>query len=169
MHGFSGSWNSFVLLLTSKLHLVNGDHVYLFCSIFWHISNRMQLYTIYFWKLLYMFRVVSQPIIRSTHNCIYNIWHLSNRNCYLPLSWKRWNCSVVPTHPVTVTVWQVPDVVDTVVCAPDDWWRSFLLCRYRKQLMCDRHTDRHTDRQNSSEISLELRVVCFLSTHFYAA
>jgi len=27
-------------------------------------------------KLLYMFRVVSSPIIRSTYNCIYSIWYL---------------------------------------------------------------------------------------------
>ena len=27
-------------------------------------------------KLLYMFRVVSSPIIRSTCNCIYSIWYL---------------------------------------------------------------------------------------------
>jgi len=26
-------------------------------------------------KLLYMFRVVSSPIIRSTYNCIYSIWY----------------------------------------------------------------------------------------------
>ena len=45
---------------------------------------------IYLWKPLYMFRVVPPSIIRSTHNCIYGIWHLSNRNCYLRLSWKRW-------------------------------------------------------------------------------
>ena len=50
-------------------------------------------------KLLYVFRVVSSPIIRSTHNCIYSIWYLSNRYCYLPLSWKSWNCSAVPTLP----------------------------------------------------------------------
>ena len=42
-------------------------------------------------KLLYMCRVVSPPIIRSTHNCIYSIWYLSNRYCYLPLLWKSWN------------------------------------------------------------------------------
>jgi len=34
---------------------------------------------IYLRKLLYMFRVVSPSIIRSTYNCIYNIWYLSNR------------------------------------------------------------------------------------------
>ena len=37
---------------------------------------------IYFWKLIYMFRMVYPPIIRSTYNCIYSIWYLSNRNCY---------------------------------------------------------------------------------------
>jgi len=41
-------------------------------------------------KLLYMFRVVSPPIISCTHNCIYSIWYLSNRYCYLTLSWKCW-------------------------------------------------------------------------------
>ena len=38
----------------------------------------MQLYTVYFiCKLLYMFRVVSPPIIRSTNNCVYSIWYWS--------------------------------------------------------------------------------------------
>ena len=32
-------------------------------------------------------------IIRSTLNCIYSIWHLSNRYCYLSLSWKSCNFS----------------------------------------------------------------------------
>ena len=52
----------------------------------------MQRYTVYFiWKLLYMFRVVPPPIIRCANNCIYSIWYLSHRYCYLPLSWKSWN------------------------------------------------------------------------------
>src|SRR5215475_3193802 len=55
------------------------------------ISNKMQRHTIYIWKLLYMFRVVLPAIIRSAYNCIYSIWYLSHRYCYLPLSWKRWN------------------------------------------------------------------------------
>ena len=46
----------------------------------------MQRYTVYFiWKLLYIFRVVPPSIIRSADNCIYNIWYLSYRYCYLPL------------------------------------------------------------------------------------
>jgi len=49
-----------------------------------YISNKMQRYTVYFiWKLLYMFRVVPPPIIRSAYNCIYSIWYLSHRYCYL--------------------------------------------------------------------------------------
>ena len=31
---------------------------------------------------------VGTPIIRSANNCIYSIWYLSHRYCYLPLSWK---------------------------------------------------------------------------------
>jgi len=38
-----------------------------------------------------MFRVVFPRIIRSAYNCIYSIWYLSHRYCYLPLSWKSWN------------------------------------------------------------------------------
>jgi hypothetical protein len=38
-----------------------------------------------------MFRVVLPPIIRNAYNCIYSIWYLSHRFCYLPLSWKSWN------------------------------------------------------------------------------
>ena len=69
----------------------------------------MQRYTVYFiWKLLYMFLVVPAPIIRSANNSIYSIWYLSHCYCYLPLA---------------VTAWQIPDAVDTVVCALDDGWR----------------------------------------------
>jgi len=50
-----------------------------------------------------MFQVLPPPIMRSANNWIYSIWYLS--------------------HQVAVTVWQIPDAVDTVVCAPDDeWW-----------------------------------------------
>jgi len=83
----------------------------------------MQRYTVYYiWKLLYMFRVVPPPIIRSANNCIYSIWNLSHCYCYLPLSWKIWNwfqCTVggVATHST------LKPALDAVVCAPDDgWW-----------------------------------------------
>jgi len=55
--------------------------------IFQYISNKMQRYTVYFnLELLYLFRVVPPPIIRSAYNCVYSIWYLSHRYCYLPLS-----------------------------------------------------------------------------------
>ena len=42
------------------------------------ISNKLQSYTVYFiWKLLYTFRVIPPPIIRSANNCIYSIWYLA--------------------------------------------------------------------------------------------
>jgi hypothetical protein len=95
--------------------------------IFQYISNKMQRNTVYFiWKLLYMFRVVPPPIIRSAKKCIYSIWYFPHRYCYLPLSWKRWNwveCAVGgvrhPQHPQ----WKIPDAVDTGLWAPDDGWR----------------------------------------------
>jgi len=38
-----------------------------------------------------MFRVVTPPIIRSTHKCKYSIWHWPNRLCCRPLLWRSWN------------------------------------------------------------------------------
>jgi hypothetical protein len=79
---------------------------------------------IYIWKLLYIFRVVLPPIISSAYICIYSIWYLSHRYCYLPLSWKSWNrfeCAVGGLRHPQYT--QIPDAVDAVVCAPDDGWK----------------------------------------------
>jgi len=54
-----------------QLLLKHITMVKLIQRIFQYISNKMQRYTVYFiWKLLYMFRVVSPPIIRSANNCI---------------------------------------------------------------------------------------------------
>ena len=84
------------------MHICNnfmfmGPCIAILCQ---QMSNKMQLYTVYFiCKLLYMFRVVSPPIIRSTHYCIYS-------SC---------SCS---------TGWLVTDAVDTAICAPDDGLRN---------------------------------------------
>jgi hypothetical protein len=75
---------------------------------------------------LYMFRVVTPPIIRSTYNCNHSIWHWSNRLCYRPLSWSSWNGVAVPAAPrqwkVAETVWPVTNDVIKIICAPDDGW-----------------------------------------------
>ena len=59
----------------------------------------MQIYTLYFiWKLLYMFRVVLPPIIRSAYNCIYSIWYLSDPYCYPPLQLHTHTHTHTHTH-----------------------------------------------------------------------
>ena len=59
-----------------------------------YVQQDAMLHSLFFtWKLLYMFRVVPPPIIRSANNCIYIIWYLSHRYCYLPL-WNRFECAV---------------------------------------------------------------------------
>jgi hypothetical protein len=52
----------------------------------------MQRYTVY----LYLENALHVSGGTSTHyqeriTCIYKIWYLSHRYCYLPLSWKSWN------------------------------------------------------------------------------
>ena len=70
----------------------------------------MWLYTVYYISVncsLYMFRVVTPPIIRSTYNC----------GAF---------GTAVPNAPqqrkVAEAVWPVPDAVITVIYAPDDGW-----------------------------------------------
>ena len=87
-------------------------------------------------KLLYMFQVVSPPIIRSTHNCIYSIWYLSNRYCYLLLLWKSWSwfeCSVgnvlicfgqFPHHT------QISSNFSTIVAGSSNGLTSTRYCKY---------------------------------------
>jgi hypothetical protein len=58
---------------------------------------------LYICKLLYMFRVVTPPIIRSTYNCDYSI---------VPIA--------PPERKVAERVLPVPDAVITVICAPDN-------------------------------------------------
>jgi hypothetical protein len=58
-----------------------------FTVLFQYMPNKTQRYTVYYiWKLLYMFRVVPPPSIRSANSYIYIIWYLSHRYCYLPLA-----------------------------------------------------------------------------------
>jgi hypothetical protein len=85
----------FLLPTASRLLLdSNQPHIqriYDYCNIYPKRCNVKQF--IYIWKLLYMFWLASPSIIRSAYNCFYSIWYLSHRYCYLPLSWKSWNCS----------------------------------------------------------------------------
>ena len=91
--------------------------------IFQYISNKMQLYTVYYiWRLLYMFRVVPPPIIRISYNCIYSIWYLSQRYCSLPLSWRSWNWS---SNSSTIAAGSSKGVTNIRCCrysCMSSWW-----------------------------------------------
>jgi len=89
----SGICHTVYLYLETALHVWGSTST--------HHQERIQLYLqhlvfvtpyIYIWKLLYMFRVVPPPIIRSAYNCIYSIWYLSHRifiseNCSTCFGW----------------------------------------------------------------------------------
>jgi hypothetical protein len=78
-----------LLVLLGDLTFMGSCIVSIFqytCTVYPTRCNVTQF--IYIWKLLYMFRVVLPHIIRSAYNCIYSIWYLSRRYCYLPLSWR---------------------------------------------------------------------------------
>jgi hypothetical protein len=74
-------------------------------------------YFIYFWILLYIFRVASTPIIRA-YITIQRIWHFWNHNYYLSVSWWTSISSTIATsssYDITSA-----NVVDIFMCAPDD-------------------------------------------------
>ena len=75
--------------------------------------NYTQLYFIC--KLLYIFRVVSPPIISSINNCFYSIWYWSTVAALADELRLSLNSSAIAT---------VPDAVDIIACAPDDGWRG---------------------------------------------
>jgi hypothetical protein len=73
---------------------------------------------IYIRKLLYMFQVLLPPIIRSTYNCIYSVWYLSHRYCYLPLWWRGWNSVFQARY-----IWDYY-VLILCTCLPSAFWSS---------------------------------------------
>ena len=66
---------------------------------------------LYFCKLLYMFRVVTPPIISSTCNCNYSIWHWSNFgkwSVWIQLKMGGMNPSLLPSAIVVKLEIEVP-------------------------------------------------------------
>ena len=63
----------------------------------------------------------------GAQNCIYSIGYLVKPLLLPATVLEELELQAVPTLPrqrqIAVTVWQVPDAVDTVVCATDDGWR----------------------------------------------
>jgi len=78
---------------------------------------------------LYMFRVSTTPIIRSTQNC-----NSSLRYC-AKLAWPRWR------EVAAQKIWPVPEAVVTDLCTPDDgcgWHPKHVewTCRIINTLLC---------------------------------
>ena len=62
------------------------------------VQKNVTMYSLlYFCKLLYVFRVVTPPIIRRSYNCNHSIWHCSNSFCYCPHS-GQWQASARCCH-----------------------------------------------------------------------
>ena len=83
-------------------------------NVFQSMTNKMQHYTVFISvDCSTRFGWIPHPSSGAQH-CIYSIWYLSNRYCYLPLSWKDllWNsfqfsCSLLaisPTQQVPVLI-----------------------------------------------------------------
>jgi hypothetical protein len=95
-----------------------------------------------------MFRVAPSPIIRNANNCIYSIWYLSHRYCYLPLSWKSCN-------------WFECAEGGVLVCAASDgWWYH------------PKHVEQFPDQINCVTLHLvgyilEFRVCNFVHHHTF--
>ena len=101
-------------------------------SIFQYISNKMQRYTVY----LYLETALQVSGGTSTHhqeriNCIYSIWYLSHRYCYLPLSWKSWNwfeCAVSGVRKPQHT--QTSPNSSTIAAGSSNGVKTIRCCRY---------------------------------------
>ena len=83
-------------------------------TLFQYVSNKMQRYTVYLYLEISVRVSGGISTHRQEHTQLYLQHLVLLRPLLLPAALKR---------QVAVTVWQVPDAVDTVVCAPDDGWR----------------------------------------------
>jgi len=71
----------------------------------------------YYASSLYMFRMSTTPIIRSTQNCNYSLRYCSATSIqrgHGKLAWPRWR------EVAAQKIWPVPEAVITVLCTPDD-------------------------------------------------
>ena len=90
---------NFCMLRRHVIFLWLEQEITQFSSVSKIVQQDATMYSLlYFCKLLYMFRVVTPPIIRSTYSCNYSIWHWSNRLYCLPRRWRRWNWKFQRLH-----------------------------------------------------------------------
>jgi len=88
---------------------------------------------LYFCKLLYMFRVVTPPIIRSTYNCNHSTWHGQTVSATIRCGGEVGTSSnLSTTADSSRDGLTVPGAVFTVISAPDDGCRAI----YRNLINC---------------------------------
>jgi len=74
---------------------------------------------------LNMFRATHRPS-SGAQNCTSSLWLCIRErllNVVVAGRCQRPATTLPRQRQIAVTVWQIPDAVDTVVCAPDDGWR----------------------------------------------
>jgi hypothetical protein len=85
------------------------------------------LFSVCLTLILLMWRIEWAPNIIPIYSYIQQDATLHNLfisgNCSTCFGWYFHPSSGAHTTVSTVTVWQIPDAVDTVVCAPDDGWK----------------------------------------------
>ena len=84
---------------------------------------------------LYMFRVSTTPIIRSTQNCNYSLRYWSATSRQRGQTWPRWR------EVAAQKIWPAPEAVVTVSCTSDDgcgWHPKHVewTCRIINKLLC---------------------------------
>ena len=97
-------------------------------------STKQSIY--YYASSLYMFRVSTTPIFRSTQNCNYSLWYCAAASLQHGQAWPRWR--EVAAHK---KIWPVPEAVVTVLCTPEDgcgWHPKHVqwTCRVINRLLC---------------------------------
>ena len=110
---------------------------------------------------LYMFRVSTTRIIKSTQNCNYSLRYWSYFLCsYLPPAWPTWSRL---REVAAQKIWPVPEAVVTVLCTADDacgWHLKHTewTCRIINRLLCvtSRWTDINIDWRNIFKIGCEM-------------
>ena len=98
-------WEAYVRIYPSVFNVRGSVHRESMSII---VQQDATMYSLlYFCKLLYMFRVVTPPIIRSTYNCNYSIWHWSNFGKYSV--WSHLKMRVMDPR-----LWKVAETVGSI-------------------------------------------------------
>jgi hypothetical protein len=76
-------------------HNEGGEFAYISCCILIYIQQDATLHSLFYLENALHVSGGTITHRQEPNNCIYGIWYLSHRYCYLPPSWKSWNCSAI--------------------------------------------------------------------------